>query len=82
MSHSVSLAQEMTVLGAGPGQKLDHTLLLPWVSLCNTAHRLWGRVREQLGTGLRAAIDHTESLPGQFAGMRGELMAVFKGYYT
>lgn len=44
----------------------------PWAS---------GRVREWLGTGLRAAIDHTESLPGQFVGMRGKLMTVFKGYY-
>lgn len=44
----------------------------PWAS---------GRVPERLGAGLRVAIDHTESLPGQFAGMRGELMTVFKGYY-
>lgn len=40
-----------------------------------------GRERERLSTGLGAAIDHTESLPGQFAGMREELMTVFKGYY-
>lgn len=43
--------------------------------------RASGRVCERLGSDLRAAIDHTKSLPGQFAGMRGELMAVFKGYY-
>lgn len=55
--------------------------MLLLVYLCNAAHRFSGRVREPLSTGLRAAIDHTESLPGQFAGMRGELMTMFKGYY-
>lgn len=76
---SVPLVQETTVLGAGLGWKphLDATVGL-FMQHCTPAS---GRVRERLGTDLRAAIDHAKNLPEQFAGMRGELMAVFKGYY-